>query len=105
MQLTCNLGAGILDWKVSRKINFSDHNTISFNIAKEILELPATRSLAKADWDKFERELEDHDWEPSENFTEKKINQWVDRLTRVLTNALNKACPLSLACTINKNNP
>ena len=37
-------------------------------------------------------------------FRKKKINQWVDRLTTVLTNALNKACPLSPARTINKNN-
>ena len=105
LTLTCNLGVGILDWKVSRALNLSDHNTISFNIATEILELPATRPWAKADWDTFEKELEAHDWKPSEYFTEKKINQWVDRLTRVQTNALNKACPLSPAHTINKNNP
>ena len=105
LTLTCNLGAGILDWKVNRTLNFSDHNTISFNIAAETLELPAVRPWAKADWDIFEKELEEHEWKTSEYISEKKINQWVDRLTTVLTNALNKACPLSPARTINKNNP
>ena len=61
--LTCNLGAGILDWKVNRTLNFSIHNTITFNVATEILELPATRPWAKAGWDQFERELEDQNWE------------------------------------------
>ena len=83
--LTCNLGEGIQDWKVSLALNFSNHNTISLNIAKEILELPATRPRAKADWDPFEKELVEHNWKPSKYFTGKKINQWVDRLRRVLT--------------------
>ena len=105
LTLTCNLGAGIIDWKVSLAQNFSDHNTISFNIATEILELPAARPWAKADWDTFGKELEEHDWKPSKYITEKKMNQWVGRLTRVLTNTLNIACPPSPARTINKNNP
>ena len=105
LTLTCNLGAGIHDWKVSRSLNFSDHNTISYTVATEILELPPTRPWAKTDWGLFEAELEKHEWNQTQTITEKKLNQMVDRLTRVLTNALNKACPLSPACTINKNNP
>ena len=49
LTLTCNLGAGILDWRVKRTLNFSDHNTITFNIAAEVLELPPSRPWAKAD--------------------------------------------------------
>ena len=105
LTLTCSLGAGILNWKVSKALNFSDHNTINFDIATEILEMPATRPWTKADWDIFERELEAHDWTPGETFTEKKINQWVDRLTKVLTDALDKACPVRPASTVNKKNP
>ena len=104
LTLTCYLEAGILDWKVNRALNFSDHNTISFTIAAEILELPPGRPWAKADWDTFEKELEEHDWETSMFITEKKRNHWVDRLMKMLTNTLNKACPLSPARTINKNN-
>ena len=104
LTLTCNLGAAILDWKVSRTLNFSDHNTIKYNIAAELVELPAARPWAKGDWDKFEKELEVHTWEAGKFCTEKKINQWVNKLTKILTDALNKACPLTPARTINKNN-
>ena len=105
LTLTCNLGAGILDWRVSRALNFSDHNTITFNIATEFLEMPPTRPWAKADWLTFEKELEDQEWTPGDHLCEKKLNLWVNKLTRDLTNALNKACPLKPSCTINKNNP
>lgn len=67
--------------------------------------MPATRPWAKADWDTFRRELEKCYRQPGKNSTEKMINQGVDRLTKVLTNVLNKAYLLSPACTINKNNP
>ena len=40
----------IHDGRVNKSLNFSDHNIISYNIAAEILELPATRPWAKADW-------------------------------------------------------
>ena len=69
LTLTCNLGAGIMDRKVHRTLNFSDHNTITYTIANKILELPASRSWAKAEWEGFERELEIYDWEPPENFS------------------------------------
>ena len=55
LTLTCNLGAGITNWKVSRALNFSDHNTISYKIATEIIQMPATRAWAKADWVTFEK--------------------------------------------------
>ena len=105
LTLTCNLGAGIFDWKVSRVLNFSDHNTISYNVATEIMKLPPSRPWAKTDWSIFERELDEQEWSIAELLSEKTINQWVIRLTRILTNAINKACPLKPACTINKNNP
>ena len=105
LTLTCNLGAGIFDWKVSKALNFSDHNTIRYTIASEILELPPVRPWAKADWITFESELDQHEWPNTETITEKKINAMADKLTRVINNALNKACPLSPASTINKNNP
>ena len=105
LTLTCNLGAGILNWKVSKGLNFSDHNTIKYNIATELLDLPPTRPWAKADWVTFRDKLEEYEWPTGDTITEKKINTWVDKLTTVLTEALNLACPLSPACTINKNNP
>ena len=105
LTLTCNLGAGIHDWKVSKMLNFSDHNTITYSIATEIVEIPASRPWARADWGQFAKELEGHKWDTGEYLTEKKINHWVDRLTRILTNALDNACPLSPASTLNKNNP
>ena len=105
LTLSCNLGAGLLDWRVKRSLNFSDHNTITFSIAAEVIELLATRPWAKADWDQFERELDEQIWDIPDTLTEKKINILVDRLTQTLTDALNNACPLSPACTVNKNNP
>ena len=105
LTLTCNLGAGIQNWKVNKSLNFSDHNTITYTMATDILELPPTRPWAKADWTLFEAELAEHDWPIGDFITEKNLNHMVDRLTRVLTSALDKACPLSKACSINKNNP
>ena len=61
LTLAYNLGAGIHDWKVRRSLNFSDHNTISYKVATEILELPATTPWAKANWVLFEAELEKQD--------------------------------------------
>ena len=105
LTLTCNLGAGINNWKVSKTLNFSDHNTISYKIATEIIQMPATRAWAKADWTTFERRLEEQDWPIGETISEKNINTMVNRLTKVLTKALDEACPLNPPCTINKNNP
>lgn len=105
LTLTCNLGAGIQDWRVNKSLNFSDHNTITYTIATDILELPPTRPWAKANWTTFETELATHEWPLGDFITEKKLNHMEDRVTRVLTDALDKACPLSKACSINKNNP
>ena len=105
LTLTCNLGAGIINWRVSKALNFSDHNTITYNVAMEILELPPTRPWAKADWKTFEKKLEEHDWTIGDHISEKQINTLVNKLTTVLIDALNTACSLSPACTINKNNP
>ena len=67
--------------------------------------MPATRAWTKADWVTFERKLEEQDWPLGETISEKNINIMVTRLTKVLTKALDEACPLSPPCAINKNNP
>lgn len=102
----CQLGKSVIDLTLtcSKALNFSDHNTISYTIAAKIIQLPPSRNWHKADWGIFEKELNGHDWEICENFTEKRINQWVERLTRQLTNALDKACPLSPPAPLTKKN-
>ena len=50
-------------------------------------------------------ELDKQIWDMPDTLTEKKVINWVDRLTRLLTSALDKAFPLSPATTVNKNNP
>ena len=40
---TCNLGAGIKKWRILMGLNFSEYDTIRFECANEILELPTQK--------------------------------------------------------------
>ena len=51
--LTKNLKFDILSWKVYRRYNASDDNTIMFKVGREKVLLSKTRKWHKADWGKF----------------------------------------------------
>ena len=105
LTLTCNIGAGIRNWRVLKGLNFSDHNTIRFEIASEILELPPRRIWEKTDWIAFTAELEKTCWTEPAFISEKQMDIMVNKFTKEIGKALDIACPLTKACTVNKNNP
>ena len=66
----CNRGKSIIDitlsnrfplkienWRVNRKFNGSDHNTIMYQLVTDLVEIPAHRNYDKADWGKFTDDL------------------------------------------------
>ena len=48
----------INDWRVSKKMNHSDHHTIRFKLDTGDMIIPAHRQWNKVDWDKFVKEMD-----------------------------------------------
>ena len=105
LTLTCNLGGGIRNWRIIKGQNFSDHNTIRFEIASEILELPSRRKWDKTDWITFTAELEKTCLTEPAFISEKQMDIRVNKFTKEIGKALGIVCPLTKASTVNKINP
>ena len=55
--LTARLSVSIHNWRVNTSPNFSDHNTIKFELTLELRDLPPTRKWDKMDWGAFRQTL------------------------------------------------
>ena len=92
--LTRGVPAGVRNWEVNREYNASDHNTISFQVTSECNEPELVRPWGKADWDTFEAKLALADYRVPDSMSMKKLDKLVDRLYKILEEALDEACPL-----------
>ena len=93
--LTRNLTAGVLNWRVDREYNASDHNTIRFEIMSDKAEPQLVRPWSKAAWDKFSTILAGADYEVPKDMSMKKLDKLVKKVYSHLERALDEACPLS----------
>ena len=103
--LTKRMTAGIMNWTVDTAENFTDHNTITFNIATETITLPPTRNWNKADWTIFKDELQKRPIKIREVMTPQRLETLVDKFYSNINKSLDVACPLGKTKIIDKNNP
>ena len=103
--LSRNLKLKIEDWKVCRAYNYSDHNTIKYNITTDIIEITPHRQYESADWNSFQAELLKQDLYIPKVTNQEKLERMVNKLNNCITTELDKVCPILPARIINKNNP
>ena len=86
-------------WRVESDVfNGSDHHNIRWELPLELDDPPLIRPWKAAKWDVFAKTINDHDFaELPRNFTKRKIDKFLDRIYRVIGEALDKACPLRKA--------
>ena len=103
--LTYNLKQDIINWRMLRNYNGTDHNTILFEINKASITIPEHRNYKKADCNKFRQELEHFEFVivPSDT-TESKLDKMLKRINIAINAALKKSCPLVKASTIDPHN-
>ena len=105
LTLSWNLKTGLTDWKVSREINHSDHNSIKYNLETELETIPLHRPWNKADWEVFKKDLADKKIYIPKKITPHRLEKMLDQYYKQIEKALDKACPKQKEIIINKNNP
>ena len=103
--LSRGLPVKIVNWRVDRGHNHSDHNTIRFGLRTEIIEIPPHRVWDKTDWKVFQEELRKREVAITSEINSDKLEKIVKNLYGCMEAALNKACPMVKGSTINLGNP
>ena len=88
--MSCRLPLKLENWRVIRKFNGSDHNTILYQLNTDIIEIPPYRNYSKADWDLFRHELEHSHIHIPVNMNQKKLDKMVYKVTDAINNAIEK---------------
>ena len=55
--MTARISVTVKNWRVSSNPNFSDHNTIKYELIIEQEDIPPTRKWIKMDWNEFRLSL------------------------------------------------
>ena len=88
----------LVDWRVlDEEFNGSDHHTITWHLPIQPTKPPKIRPWLKAKWDVFTNEVAEYQFHMPDNFTTLKTDQLLDRWYKVVTDALDKACPKRFA--------
>ena len=95
VSLTRGLTAQVQNWRVDREYNASDHNTIRFEVATTKPEPQLVRPWGKADWRKFSSLLSKADYGVPRDMSMKKLDKLVEKVYKLLKEALDEACPLT----------
>ena len=84
------------NWRVeSQAFNGSDHHTIRWSLPTQLPEPTMIRPWKTAKWDVFQAKIAEHNFnELPTNLTTRKIDKLLDRVYRVIDEALEEACPL-----------
>ena len=91
--LTRDLTANVLNWRVLADYNASDHNTVRYEIESRQPEPELIRPWSKADWETLANCLKKAEYNVPRDMSMKKLDRLVERLYKILDNALDKACP------------
>ena len=103
LTLTWNLKTEIDSWNVSNELNHSD--SIKYLLTTNTETILEQRQWEKADWKLFTKELDTKELTIRSVITPKRLKTMVDKLYKLINQAVNKACPMQKQITINKNNP
>jgi hypothetical protein len=93
LTLTRNLTVDIVGWRVSTKLNHSDHNTIRFNIDIGIIDIPEHRQWSKMDWQKYKQLLAASTLEVPFKLDPKILDELVCALYSNVDAAIEASCP------------
>ena len=52
-----NLKLKLNNWRVCKRFNGSDHNTIMYNLETDLIKIPSHRPYKKAEWGEFTEKL------------------------------------------------
>ena len=86
-------------WRVeSETFNGSDHHTIRWHVPLDMEPPELIRPWKQAKWDIFRNKISEHNFDEMPiNFTTRKADKLLDRIYRVIGDALDEACPLRKA--------
>ena len=84
----------LVDWKVDKSFNGSDHSTITFSFQNNEPAESFSRNYKKAEWDKFTDYLKGAKYYYPSRINRKKIDKMITCLNKRINDALNLACPL-----------
>ena len=93
--LSRGLPSRVHGWRVDRKYNASDHNTIYFEVENNKTEPTLIRPWGKADWGLFTKTLAETEYGIPTDMSMKKLDKLVTRTYKAIDTALDKACPMT----------
>ena len=103
--LSTRLSVSVINWKVCKENNFSDHNAIYFDLVVEFMELAPQRNWNKADWDVFEHKINKREVNLRKTTTPQRMEKDLGKFYTNINKSLDAACPKTNAKTVDKNNP
>ena len=99
IDITLSRNVTIADWFVDESFNNSDHNTLCFEILVTPDPPKMIRPWKRANWTRFRRILENHQFYIPAVMSTKKLDAAVNSMYDILQYALDKSCPMRAAKT------
>ena len=103
IDVTLSRDVNIVDWHVDESFNNSDHNTLCYEILVDKEPPRLIRPWKRANWTRFQRIIEKHNFFVPTVMSKKKLDAMVKALYGILNYALNKSCPMRPAKSEEKN--
>ena len=103
--LSSKLSVSIKNWRVNTNPNFSDHNTIKYDLLVEQEDLPPTRKWIKMDWNDFRQTLKMDNIRIMDSMTSCRLEKCLEQWYTQVHNAIDKHCPKRKNKPKDKNNP
>ena len=103
--LSSKLAVTLQNWRVNLSPNFSDHNTIKFELIVELQDLSPTRKWEKMDWTAFRKTLNSENIRIMDTMTTKRLEKCLDQWYTQIENTLDKHCPKRKNRPKDLNNP
>ena len=103
--LTSRISVTVKNWRVSTNPNFSDHNTIKYELQIEQVDLPPTRKWVKMDWHDFRYTLTAENIRIMESMTTNRLKKCLDQWYSQIHNEIDKHCPKRKNKSKDLNNP
>ena len=103
--LSSKLSVSIKNWRVNTNPNFSDHNTIKYDLLVEQEDLPPTRKWIKMDWNDFRQTLKMDNIRIMDSMTSCRLEKCLQQWYTQVHNVIDKHCPKRKNKPKDKNNP
>ena len=104
--LTARLSVTVSDWRVAdEEINFSDHNSIYYELKTDKYQPPKARKWHQANWKTFSDHLEGNSIRIQSEITQHRLEECLKQWYKQINNALNLAVPLKPVRLKDINNP